>query len=335
MPESGEIPMRRTSGPRQLWLALWTIAISLVPALSTAQDYPNRPVRIVVPAAPGGSLDAVARIIAQQLSEQWPVRVYVDNRGGAAGNVGAGSVAKADPDGYTLMVWNDTLLINPALFKEVPFDPKRDFTPISLAMYSPNILVAHPSTNFKTFADFVKAARANPGKLSHASPGNGSSGHLSFEILKSLSKLDVLHIPYRSAGPAVIDMVAGQVPLGMVSVPGAISHVKAGALVGLAVTSRERVKALPDVPTIAEAGVSDYQISAFHGVFGPPGMPSAIVARLEKDIGAAWASPDVQKKLIDLGFDPVAGAGADLAKIIDRDLPVWRDFVIKSGAKIE
>lgn len=327
--------MRGSFGRARLWLALSTIAIFLVPATSPAQDYPNRPVRIVVPAAPGGSLDAVARIIAHQLSEQWPVRVYVDNRPGAAGNVGAGSVVKADPDGYTLMVWNDTLLINPALFKEVPFDPKRDFTPISMAMYSPNILAAHPSTNFKTFGDFMKAARANPGKLNHASPGNGSSGHLSFEILKSLAKLDVVHVPYRSAGPAVVDMVAGQVPLGMVSVPSAIGHIRAGALVGLAVTSRERVKALPDVPTIAESGVPDYQINAFHGVFGPPGMPHSIVARLEKDIGSALASPDVRKKLTDLGFDPVAGGGADLAKIIDRDLPVWRDFVIKSGARAE
>lgn len=327
--------MQGSFGRAQLWLAISAIAISLVPGTSPAQDYPNRPVRIVVPAAPGGSLDAVARIIAHQLSEQWPVRVYVDNRPGAAGNVGAASVATADPDGYTLMVWNDTLLINPALFKKVPFDPKRDFTPISMAMYSPNVLAAHPSTNFKTFADFLKAARANPGKLNHASPGNGSSGHLSFEILKSLTNLNIVHVPYRSAGPAVIDMVAGQVPLGMVSVPGAIGHIKAGALVGLAVTSRERVKALPDVPTIAESGIPDYQISAFHGVFGPPNMPPSIVVRLEKEIGSALASPDVQKRLIDLGFDPVAGGGADLAKIIDRDLPVWRDFVIKSGAKAE
>ena len=280
-------------------------------------------------------MDAVARILAQGLSDRWPVRVIVENRGGAAGNLGGSVAAKAAPDGYTLLVWNDTMLINPALFKEVPFDPKRDFKPISLAMYSPNILVAHPSAGFRTMTDFLHAARANPGKLAYASPGNGSSGHLSFEILKSLAGLDVTHVPYRSAGPAVADLVAGQVPLGMVSIPGAIGQVSAGALVGLGVTSRERAKALPDVPTIAEAGIPNYQINAFHGVFGPAGMPPEITAFLEKEISAVLKDSEVSKKIVNLGFDPVSGNSADLAAIIDRDLPVWREYVVKSGAKAE
>ncbi len=280
-------------------------------------------------------MDAVARLLAQGLSDRWPVRVIVENRGGAAGNLGGSVAAKAAPDGYTLLVWNDTMLINPALFKEVPFDPKRDFQPISLAMYSPNILVAHPSAGFRTVADFLHAARSNPGKLTYASPGNGSSGHLSFEILKSLAGLDITHVPYRSAGPAVADLVAGQVPLGMVSIPGAIGQVSAGALVGLGVTSRARAKALPDVPTIAEAGIPNYQINAFHGVFGPAGMPPAITAFLEKEISAVLKDSEVSKKIVNLGFDPVSGNSADLAAIIDRDLPVWREYVVKSGAKAE
>ena len=211
-------------------------AISAAPAQVRAQDFPSRPVRIVVPAAPGGSFDALARILAQALSERWPQRVIVDNRPGGGGNIGAGAVAKADPDGTTLLVWNDSLLINPSLFREVPFDPKRDFAPVSLSMYSPNVLAAHPAASLKTFADFLRAARANPGKLNYGSPGNGSPGHLSFEILKRLATLDVVHVPYRGAGPAIIDMVAGQVPLGMVAIPGAIGHIRNGALVGLAVT---------------------------------------------------------------------------------------------------
>ncbi len=300
-----------------------------------AQDYPSRQVRIVVPAAPGGSFDALARILAQGLSERWPQRVIVDNRPGGAGNIGAGAVAKAEPDGYTLLVWNDTLLINPALFREIPYDPKRDFTPISLSMYSPNVLAAHPSANLKSCADFLNAARANPGKLSYGSPGNGSPGHLSFEILKQLAALDVVHIPYRGAGPAIIDMVAGNVPLGMVAIAGAIGHINNGALVPLAVTSRERVKALPSVPTIAEAGIPDYQINAFHGILAPAGVPPAIVARLEKDITDVLKSPDVNRRLIALGFEPVAGGSADFAAIIDRDLPVWREVVRKSGAKAD
>jgi tripartite-type tricarboxylate transporter receptor subunit TctC len=307
----------------------------LAAAPSPAQDYPSRPVRIVVPAAPGGSFDALARILAQGLSERWPQRVIVDNRPGGGGNIGAGVVAKADPDGHTLLVWNDTLLINPFLFKEAPFDPKRDFTPISLAMYSPNVLAAHPSVNWKTFADFLRAVRASPGKLNYGSPGTGSPGHLSFELLKRLASLDVVHVPYRGAGPAIIDMVAGQIPMGMVAIPGAIGHVGSGALVALAVTSRQRVKAMSAVPTIAEAGVPDYQINAFHGILGPTGMPAAVVARLERDINEVLASAQVNGRLIDLGFEPVAGSGADFAAIIDRDLPLWRDLVQKSGAKAD
>jgi tripartite-type tricarboxylate transporter receptor subunit TctC len=320
----------------------WTAALAAVvlfvsaPAQAQAQDaYPSRPIRIVVPAAPGGSFDALARIVAQSLSERWPQRVIVDNRPGGGGNIGAGAVAKADPDGTTILVWNDTLLINPYLYKEIPYDPKKDFVPLSLSMYSPNVLAAHPSSNLKTFDDFLKAARANPGKLTYGSPGNGSPGHLSFEILKRLANIDVLHVPYRGAGPAIIDLVAGQIPLGMVAIPGAIGHIRNDKLIGLAVTSATRVKALPNVPTIAEAGVPDYKINAFHGFLAPAGTPPAIVAKLERDINEVLKVPEIQQKLIDLGFDPVAGTGKEFAAVIDRDLPVWKDVVEKSGAKAE
>ena len=322
---------------RRRFATLWMFVLALLSVAmpGQAQDYPTRPVRIVVPAAPGGSFDALARILAQGLSERWPQRMIVDNRPGGGGNIGAGAVAKADPDGYTLLTWNDSLLINPWLFKEVPFDPKKDFTPVSLSMYSPNVLAAHPSSGIKTFEEFLKGARATPGKLNYGSPGNGSPGHLSAEILKQLAQIDVVHVPYRGAGPAILDLVAGQIPLGMVAIPGAIGHIRSGTLVGLAVTSSERVKAMPTVPTIAEAGVPDYQINAFHGILAPAGTPPAIVAKLEKDITEVLKSPAVSQKLIDLGFDPIAGSGADLAAIIDRDLPIWRDVVQKSGAKVE
>ena len=318
---------------RRLLLALALMALG--GSQLQAQNFPTHPVRFVVPAAPGGSFDMLARIIAQSLSERWPQRVVVDNRPGGAGNIGAREVAKAEPDGYTLLTWNDTLLINPSLFKEPPFDPKRDFAPVSLSMYSPNVLAAHPSTGLKTFADFLKAARASPGKLSYGSPGIGGPGHLSFEILKRLAAIDVVHVPYRGAGPAIVDLVAGQIPLGMVAIPGAIGHIRSGALIPLAVTSRERVEALADVPTIAEAGVPDYQVNAFHGFLAPAGTPPAIIAKLEKDITDVLKTPEIRKKLIDLGFDPIAGSAADFAAIIDRDLPVWRDVVQTTGIKVE
>jgi len=317
------------------WMLLAGVGMSLLAAPSAAQEFPARPVRIVVPAAPGGSFDALARILAQGLTERWPQRVIVENRPGGAGNIGAAAVAKAEPDGHTLLVWNDTLLINPSLFKEVPFDPKRDFTPISLAVYSPNVLAVHPSTGWRSFADFLGAARAAPGKLSYGSPGTGSPGHLSFELLKQLASLDVIHVPYRGAGPAITDMVAGQVPMGMVAIPGAVGHVGSGALVALAVTSRQRVTALPNVPTIAEAGVPDYQINAFHGILGPAGIPAPVVARLERDVTAVVSDPQVTRKLVDLGFEPAASGGAALAEIIARDLPLWHDLVQKSGARAD
>jgi tripartite-type tricarboxylate transporter receptor subunit TctC len=243
------------------------------------------------------------------------------------------AVSKAEPDGYTLLVWNDSLLINPTLLPETPFDPKKDFTPISLSIYVPNVLVAHPSTGFHNFADFLKAARAKPGQMSYGSPGNGSPGHLSFELLKQLAKIDVLHVPYRGAGPAISDLVAGHISLGMVAVPGAIGYIRAGMLIPLGVTSARPVAALPDVSPIAQAGLPTYKINAWHGILGPAKMSPALVKRLEQDITYVLNEPAVRQKLVGLGFEPAAGSASELAAIIDRDLPVWHDLVIKSGAR--
>jgi tripartite-type tricarboxylate transporter receptor subunit TctC len=314
-------------------LSIAVVAATVLRAPVRAQDYPARPVRIVAPAAPGGSFDVLGRLLAQALTEKWGQRAFVDNRPGAGGNLGA--VAKAEPDGYTLLVWNDSLLINPSLFAEVPFDPKRDFTPLSLSIYVPNVLVAHPSANMRSFADFLRMASANPGKYSYGSPGNGTPGHLSFELLKQLRGLDVQHVPYRGAGPALIDLVGGQIPLGMVAVPGAIGHIKSGALIALAVTSAQRVEALPDIPTVAEAGVPDYRVNAWHGVLAPANLPPAIAGKLEADLAAVLADPAIRRKLVEFGFEPVGGGAKQLADIIDRDLPVWREIVRKSGAKAE
>ena len=240
------------AGLALLWAAI---------APAAALDYPVRPVRIVVPPAAGGSFDVLARILAEHLSRRWPQRAFVENRIGTGGNIGAAVVAKAEPDGYTLLLWNDSLLINPAPFKDVSYDPRRDFVPVSLSLYSPNVLAAYPATGFRALGDVLAAARARPRTLSYGSPGNGTPGHLSFEILKNFTGIDVGHVPYRSGGPAVADLVAGHIPLGMVAVAGAIAHIRAGALTGLAVTS-----------------------------------------------------------MVELGFTPVAGTGAELSAIIARDL---------------
>jgi tripartite-type tricarboxylate transporter receptor subunit TctC len=316
------------------YLAVILACLVLHASPSAAEDaYPSRPVHLIVPASPGGSFDILGRIIAHGLSELWNRNVIVENKPGGGGNIGAVAVSRAAPDGYTLLVWNDSLLINPTLLPDTPFDPVKDFTPLSLSIYVPNVLVAHPSTGFKTLGDLLRAAREKPGELSYGSPGNGSPGHLSFELLKQLAKIDVIHVPYRGAGPAVADLVVGHVPIGMVAVPGALPHIRGGTLVPLAVTSSNPIVALPNVPTIAQAGYPDFKINAWHGVLGPAGMPPELAQRIERDVTMVLKSPEVEKKLIDLGFEPAAGSGAELKAIIARDLPVWHRLVLTSGAR--
>jgi tripartite-type tricarboxylate transporter receptor subunit TctC len=319
-------------GMLRLWL-LFTLALFQLHSAKAEDAYPSRPVYLIVPAAPGGSFDILGRIIAHGLSERWHSNVIVENRAGGGGNIGALTVSKAEPDGYTLLVWNDSLLINPTLLPKTSLDPKNDFTPISLSIYVPNVLVAHPSTGFLTFADFLSAARAKPGQMNYGSPGNGSPGHLSFELLKQLAKIDVVHVPYRGAGPAISDLLAGHIQLGMVAVPGAIGYIRAGTLIPLGVTSARPVAALPNVPPIAQAGLPAYKINAWHGILGPAKMPRDLVKRLERDITDVIKEPAVSQQLIQLGFEPAAGSASELAAIIDRDLPIWHDLVIKSGAQ--
>ena len=299
----------RTSEHRRFpnpWLATLVLLLLSAAMPCKAQDYPSRPVRIVVPAAPGGSFDALARILAQGLSERWPQRMIVDNRPGGGGNIGAGAVAKADPDGYTLLTWNDLLLINPWLFKELPFDPKKDFTPISLSMYSPNVLAAHPSSGIKTFEEFLKGARATPGKLNYGSPGNGSPGHLSAEILKQLAQIDVVHVPYRGAGPQSSIWWPGKFRWAWSRSP-ALS-VTSGPDIGRVGCHFERARQGDaygsDHRGGGRAGLSDQCVSRHSRA-----RRHAAGNRRETrgDITEVLKSPAVSQKLIDLGFDPVAG----------------------------
>jgi tripartite-type tricarboxylate transporter receptor subunit TctC len=322
----------RMAGWRRAAAAL---AAFFLMSTASAQTFPTRTVKVVVPAAPGGSMDVLARILTPGLNEKWGQPVIIENRPGGAGNIAASVVAKADPDGYTLLVWNDTLLINPHLFKEVPYDARHDFTPLSLSIFVPNVLAVHPSTGLRGFAEFLEEAKARPGRLSYGSPGNGSPGHLSFELLRQLTGIDVVHVPYRGAGPAIADLVAGQIPIGMIAVPGAIGHIKAGGLTALAVTSSQRVQALPDVPTVAEAIAGDYPINAWHGILGPAGMAPALAAQIERDVTEVLDRPAVRTRLVELGFEPASAPGAKLAEVIAREFPVWRAIVARSGAKAE
>lgn len=308
--------------------------LCLAPANSFAADFPSKTVSIVVPGGAGGSFDVLARILAQRLNEKWKTPVIVENRGGGGGNIGAAAVKNAAPDGYTLLLWNDQLLINPLVLADTPFDAAKDFTPLSLAVFVPNVLAVHPKLGIDTFEGYLQLAREQPGKTDYGSPGMGTPGHLSFELLKQVANIDVQHIPYKGAGPAITDAVAGQMPVIMVGVAGAIGHVRSGSLKALAVTSEKRIKGLPDVPTIAEKGLPNYRINAWYGIFGPSGMDAAVASKLERDINDVLKEPDIVSKLTELGFDPIGGTASQMKKIMEDDLPTWKGLVEKAGVGI-
>lgn len=312
------------------------LAALLVCRSAPAQDpFPSAPVRLIVPAAPGGGFDVFARILGKKLAERWGQQVVIENRAGGGGNIAAANLIRSRADGYSLLLWNDTMLINPALAASVPYDPQRDFSPVSLALFVPNVLVAHPATGLNSLADVIERAKKAPANLSYGSPGPGSPAHLGTELMNQLAGIEMRHIPYKGAGPALADLVAGHIPLAMIAVPGAMEYVRSARLTPLAVTSERRVEALAQVPTMKEAGLANYRIDTFFAILGPAGMKSEIVARLEDHIRGAIMDAAIHKQLVAQGFQPVGGSAAELAALISRDTPVWRELVRKSGAKSE
>ncbi len=296
------------------------------------ETYPSRPVTLIVPAAAGGGFDLFGRQLGKYLSVRWGQPLIVDNRGGGAGNIAASIVLNAKPDGYTIFIWNDALLINPSLFATAGYKPQTDFTAISLPLFVPNIIVASKTSGLKNMADLIKAAKSGKA-LSYGSPGAGTPAHLGTELLQQLAGIKLTHLPYRGAAPAVTDVGGGHIPLAVVAVPSAIEQVRSGSLVPLAVTSATRVEALPEVPTLRESGLPDYRIDTFFAFLGPPGMSQAVVQQLETDIGEAMKDSHFRKQLIDQGFQPTSGGSKLLREVIDRDLPVWEDLVRKTGTK--
>lgn len=299
-----------------------------------AQDaFPNKALRLMVPAPPGGGLDAYSRLITKRLSDDLGQPVVIENRAGAGGFVGAVAVSKAKPDGYLLVVWNDGLLINPALMATAPYDPQSDFTPISLALYVPNLLVAWPGAGIKTFGELVAKAKADPGGLAYGSPGQGTPATITTEYLAQLAGIRLRHVPYGGGGPAVVAAAAGHVPLAMIAAPNAMELIRSGRLTAVAVVSGKRLGALPNVPTVAEAGVTGFNAETFFAVLGPAGIPAPIVKRLENSFRVATLEEATARQLSDQGFQPVGGSSAQLAELIARDAATWRDIVKKTGAK--
>ena len=299
------------------------LAFALVPGAAFAQAYPSKSLRWVVPFPPGGAMDVIARTLAERMSVSMGQAVVMENRPGAGGNIGSDLVAKAAPDGHTLLIVSIGQAVNPALYAAMPFDAQKDFEPVSLLAVVPNMLVANPSLPAQNVRQIVELARAQPGKLTYASAGNGTSIHLAGELFASMANVNMLHVPYKGSGPAVTDLIGGQVNLMFDSITSALPHVKAGRLKAFAVTGAKRSKAVPDLPTIAEAALPGYELNPWFAVFVPARTPRAIVERLNRELLAALDLPETQKKLDLIGAERVGSTPAELAAHLKRETERW------------
>lgn len=312
--------------------AIW---IALTPGVAGAQDYPTRPVRLVVPYAAGGPVDIVARITGQKLSEILGQQIVVDNRAGAGGNIALEMVARSGPDGYTLLMGaNGTNAINPSLYRKMPVDPERDLAPISMVASSAMILVVHPSLPVTNVKQLVALARVKPGAVTYASSGSGSTAHLSGELFKSMAKIDLLHIPYKGAGPALTDLVAGQVQTMITGISSTLPYVKAGRLKALGVSSEKRQPLLPDVPSISEQ-LPGYEVATWYGVFAPAATPKPVVDKLNQSLVKIFTTPDAQTRLAAVGADAQTNTPEQFAQAVSKERAKWAKIIKESGARAE
>ncbi len=306
-----------------------------LPAMAADPQYPSHPLRIVVPFAPGGASDVVGRLLAQKLGESMGQTVVVDNRAGAGANIGIGVAAKAQPDGYTLLIASSAFAVNPSLYTKIPHDPFRDFQPVTCVGSSPNILAVNPAFPAKSVKELIELVRSQPGKHNYASTGTGTTPHLSGEMFRLAFKLDLTHVPFNGAGPELLAMVSGQVPIGFASVPSFAPQIKAGQLRGLAVTADQRTAALPEVPAMGELGIAGMAGDTFQGLFVPAGMPKPVFARLHSEIMKALARPDVRERLVAIGFDPIGNSPQEFAAQVKTDIAKWRKVIQEVGIKAD
>jgi tripartite-type tricarboxylate transporter receptor subunit TctC len=308
---------------------LAALAASIWPLSATAQT--GRPTRLIVPFTPGGSTDILARALAPKLAQALGQNVIVDNRPGAGGSIGATEAARAEPDGQTLLMGHiGTLGVNPSIYPKLGYDPLRSFVPVAWVARVPNVLVVPASSPVKTFQEFIALAKSKPGRLSYSSGGNGSAAHITFEYLKLRTKTFLLHIPYRGSAPSVTDLIAGQVDATFTGAPAVIAHIRSGRLRALAVSSPERIAALPDVPTVAESGYAGFEADQWYGVVAPTGTPEAMVTRLNAEVNKALVLPDVAKQLAGEGAVPMPTTPRAFGELIAREIPRWAE-VVKAG----
>src|SRR5436190_1944845 len=302
----------------------------------TAPPWPTKPIRMIVTFPPGGSSDATVRIVAPKLGERLGQQVVVDNRPGAGGNIGLAALAKSDPDGYTLAVGAaGGLAANAALYPKMPFDAQKDFVPISLLAHIPFVLVVPPMSPIKSVADLLAQAKAEPGKVSVGHGGNGTAMHLSVQLLKLLAQVDLTEIAYKGSGPVALDVIGGQVPAGMLDLPSVLQQIKAGKVRALAVTGSTRLAQLPDVPTLAEAGVKGYESTGWFGVVAPAATPPAIVSRLQNEMRAVLSDPEVIAGARAAGVELSATTSAEFGRFIASETVKWADVIKRSGTKLD
>jgi tripartite-type tricarboxylate transporter receptor subunit TctC len=312
------------------------LAMLALPALALAQSFPSKPVKIIIGFPAGGPLDAHARLLADRLGQLLGQPVVIDYKSGAGGTVGADFVAKSDADGHTLLMANTgTMVINPAIYTKIPYQTLKDFAPIARTAQQPLAFVVHPDVKAKNIGELVGLLKAQPGKINYGSAGNGGISHLVPEMFKQATGTFIVHIPYRGSAPAFTDLMAGQVQVMAESVPQAAQYVKAGKLRALAVTSRERNPALPDTPTMIEAGIKGFEVVGFYGVLAPAGTPKAVVDKLSAAFKTAIETPDVRSKMVTQGADPAFLDSAVFATFLAAEMPRWADAVKRSGARLD
>jgi tripartite-type tricarboxylate transporter receptor subunit TctC len=305
-------------------------------AESAVDSYPTRPIRVVVPFAPGGINDVIARILSQKLAENLATTIVIDNRAGAGGTIGSNIVAHAQPDGYTLLFSSSsTIAVSPSLYKNLPYDPIKNFSPITQVASVGSVLVVHPSLPVKTTRDLIAHAKANPGKLNYGSAGPGASQHLATELFKTMAGVDMLHVPFKGGGPALAALIGGQISLMIELTPTALPHIKANRLRAIAVSTPKRSAVLPELPTISEAGLPGYDLTIWVGLLAPGGTPREIVDRLSKAVLASLNDPQMRERLAGQGAEPVGDTPAQFSAYVKSELSRWAAVVKASGARID
>jgi len=315
--------------------ALLGLALILAAPGAFAQSYPKGPVHVILPFPAGGGVDAAGRILAQKLSESFGKTFVIENRGGANGNIGTEAAAKSASDGSTLLFTGAGFVTNPSLYKSVPYDPVKDFDPISLMALGPNVLVVHPSLPVKSVAELIALAKAQPGKIGFAGSGSGSTPHLAGELFNVMAGVQMVHIPYRGSGPAMIGLLAGEAPVMFLPAINAVPHLASGRLRALAVTSRERLAALPELPTVAESGLPGYESSQWYGLLAPAGTPAEVLDVLNTRVANIMQSADMKARMTSDGLVPIGGSREQFAAHIKSEIGKWAKVISASGARVD